>query len=148
MTDNRNRTVSEVRYAFSKSGGNMGESGCVGFMFDKKGVIMVDKATTTEEKLMELALDSGAEDVVEEDDFFKVTTSPTDFNAVSEALEKAGIAMESASIDMIPQTTVDITDEKVARRVMNMIDTLEDNDDVQNVYANFDIPDELMESIS
>ena len=148
MTDNRNRTVSEVRYAFSKSGGNMGESGCVGFMFDKKGVIMVDKATTTEEKLMELALDSGAEEVVEEDDFFKVTTSPTDFNAVSEALEKAGIAMESASIDMIPQTTVDITDEKVARRVMNMIDTLEDNDDVQNVYANFDIPDELMESIS
>ncbi len=148
MTDNRNRTVSEVRYAFSKSGGNMGESGCVGFMFDKKGVIMVDKATTTEEKLMELALDAGADDVVEEDDLFKVMTSAADFNAVSEALEKAGVKMESASIDMIPQTTVEITEEKVARRVISMMDLLEDNDDVQNVYANFDIPDELMETIS
>ncbi len=148
MTDNRNRTVSEVRYSFSKSGGNMGESGCVGFMFDKKGVILVDKAMTTEEKLMELALDAGADDVVEEDDLFKVMTSPVDFNAVSEALEKAGIKMESASIDMIPQNTIELTDEKVARRVINMIEMLEDNDDVQNVYANFDIPDELMETLS
>ena len=148
MTDNRNRTVSEVRYAFSKSGGNMGESGCVGFMFDKKGVIMVDKATTTEEKLMELALDAGADDVVEEDDLFKVMTSPADFNAVSESLEKAGIKMESAAIDMIPQTTIELTEEKVDRRVINMVEMLEDNDDVQNVYANFDIPDELMENIS
>jgi len=148
MTDNRNRTVSEVRYAFSKSGGNMGESGCVGFMFDKKGVIMVNSSTISEEKLMELALDAGAEDVVEEEDLFKVTTTPADFNAVSEALEKAGIAMESASIDMIPQNTIEVTDEKVARRVITMIEVLEDNDDVQNVYANFDIPDELMESLS
>ena len=148
MTDNRNRTVSEVRYAFSKSGGNMGESGCVGFMFDKKGVIMVDKATTTEEILMELALDAGADDVVEEDDMFKVVTSPADFNTVSEALEKAGIKMESAAVDMIPQNTIELTEEKIARRVINMVEMLEDNDDVQNVYANFDIPDELMESLS
>jgi len=148
MTDNRNRTVSEVRYAFSKSGGNMGESGCVGFMFDKKGVIMVNSTTISEEKLMELALDAGAEDVVEEEDLFKVTTAPADFNAINEALEKAGIAMESASIDMIPQNTIEVTDEKVARRVITMIEVLEDNDDVQNVYANFDIPDELMESLS
>ena len=148
MTDNRNRTVSEVRYAFSKSGGNMGESGCVGFMFDKKGVIIVDKAVITEDKLMELALDAGAEDVVEEDELFKVLTAPAEFNAVSEALEKAGVKMESASIDMIPQTTTEITDEKVARRVINMVELLEDNDDVQNVYANFDIPDELMETLS
>ncbi|MDD5758054.1 MAG: YebC/PmpR family DNA-binding transcriptional regulator [Desulfobulbaceae bacterium] len=148
MTDNRNRTVSEVRYAFSKSGGNMGESGCVGFMFDKKGVIMVDKANITEDKLMELALDAGAEDVIEEDDIFKITTSPTDFDAVSQALEQAEVPMESSAIDMIPQNTIEITEEKVARRVLNMIEMLEDNDDVQNVYANFDISDELMESIS
>lgn len=148
MTDNRNRTVSEVRYAFSKSGGNMGESGCVGFMFDKKGVIVVDKANITEDKLMELALDAGAEDVVEEDGAFKITTSPTDFDAVSVALEQAEVPMESSAIDMIPQNTIEITEEKVARRVLNMIEMLEDNDDVQNVYANFDISDELMESIS
>jgi YebC/PmpR family DNA-binding regulatory protein len=148
MTDNRNRTVSEVRYAFGKNGGNMGEAGCVGFMFDKKGVIMVDKATISEEKLMELALDAGADDVVEEDDLFKVLTAPAEFNAVSEALEKAGVKMEAASIDMIPQNTIEITDEKVARRIITMVELLEDNDDVQNVYANFDIPDELMESLS
>ncbi len=148
MTDNRNRTVSEVRYAFGKNGGNMGEAGCVGFMFDKKGVIMVDKTTITEEKIMEMALDAGAEDVVEEDDLFKVMTSPADFNAVSEALELAGVKIESASIDMIPQNSIEITEEKVARRVITMIELLEDNDDVQNVYANFDISDELMELIS
>ena len=148
MTDNRNRTVSEVRYAFSKSGGNMGESGCVSFMFDKKGVIAVEKSAITEDKLLELALEAGAEDVVEEGDVFKVMTSPNDFTTVNEALEKAGVAMVGASLDMIPQTTVEITEEKVARRVMNMMDMLEDNDDVQNVYANFDIPDELMEAIS
>jgi YebC/PmpR family DNA-binding regulatory protein len=148
MTDNRNRTVSEVRYAFSKSGGNMGESGCVSFMFDKKGVIAVEKSTIAEDKLLEVALEAGAEDVVEEGDVFKVMTSPNDFTAVNDALEKAGVAVAGASLDMIPQTTVEITEEKVARRVMNMMDLLEDNDDVQNVYANFDIPDELMETIS
>ena len=148
MTDNRNRTVSEVRYAFSKSGGNMGESGCVAFMFDKKGVIAVEKSTISEEKLMELALEAGAEDVVEEGDVYKVMTSPTDFSTVNEALEKAGVAIAGASLDMIPQNTIEITEEKVARRIISMMDMLEDNDDVQNVYANFDIPDELMEAIS
>ena len=148
MTDNRNRTVSEVRYAFSKCGGNMGESGCVAFMFDKKGVIAVDKSTISEDKLLEIALEAGAEDVVEEGDVFKVMTAPNDFTLVSEALEKGGVVVAGASLDMIPQTTIEITEEKVARRVMNMMDMLEDNDDVQNVYANFDIPDELMETIS
>ncbi len=148
MTDNRNRTVSEVRYAFSKSGGNMGETGCVAFMFDKKGVIWVDKATIAEDKLLELALEAGAEDVVEEDDAFKVITEPGDLTAVNEALEKAGVAMTAAAVDMIPQNTIEINDEKVARRLISMMEMLEDNDDVQNVYANFDIPDELMESLS
>jgi YebC/PmpR family DNA-binding regulatory protein len=141
MTDNRNRTVSEVRYAFSKSGGNMGESGCVGFMFDKKGVIVVEKGTIAEDTLLDLALDAGAEDMVDEGEIFKITTGPSDLIAVSEALEKAGVAMASAALDMIPQNSIEIDDEKVARRVMNMVDMLEDNDDVQNVYANFDIPD-------
>ena len=148
MTDNRNRTVSEVRYAFSKSGGNMGESGCVGFMFDKKGVIVVEKGTIAEDTLLDLALEAGAEDMVDEGEIFKITTGPNDLTAVSEALEKAGVAMASAALDMIPQNSIEIDDEKVARRVMNMVDMLEDNDDVQNVYANFDIPDALMESIS
>ncbi|MDA8159897.1 MAG: YebC/PmpR family DNA-binding transcriptional regulator [Desulfobacteraceae bacterium] len=148
MTDNRNRTVSEVRYAFSKSGGNMGETGCVAFMFDKKGVIAVDKTAIAEDKLLELALEAGAEDVVEEDEAFKVLTGPGDLTAVSEALEKAGVAMSGAAAEMIPQNTIEINDEKVARRLLAMMEMLEDNDDVQNVYANFDIPDELMESIS
>lgn len=148
MTDNRNRTVSEVRYAFSKSGGNMGESGCVSFMFDKKGVIVVEKGSIDEDKLMELALESGAEDVVVEEDVFKVITEPNDFTAVNEALEEAGIVKAAASVDMIPQNTIEITEEKVARRVLSMMEMLEDNDDVQHVYANFDIPDELMEILS
>lgn len=148
MTDNRNRTVSEVRYAFSKSGGNMGESGCVSFMFDKKGVIVVEKESITEDKLMELALEAGAEDVVDEGDVFKVMTEPNDFNSVNEALEAAGVAMAASSVDMIPQNTIEITEEKVARRVLSMMEMLEDNDDVQHVYANFDIPDELMENLS
>ncbi|MBA3016027.1 MAG: YebC/PmpR family DNA-binding transcriptional regulator [Proteobacteria bacterium] len=148
MTDNRNRTVSEVRYAFSKSGGNMGESGCVSFMFDKKGVIVVEKEATSEDKLLELALEAGAEDVVDEGDVFKVLTEPNDFNAVNEALEAAGVVIASASVDMIPQNTIEITEEKVARRVLSMMEMLEDNDDVQHVYANFDIPDELMENLS
>ena len=148
MTDNRNRTVSEVRYAFSKSGGNMGESGCVAFMFDKKGVIVVEKGAIAEEKLLELALEAGAEDMVDDGDAFKIMTEPNDFATVNEALEKAGVTMAGASLDMIPQTTIEVTEEKVARRIINMMDLLEDNDDVQNVYANFDIPDELMETIS
>lgn len=148
MTDNRNRTVSEVRYAFSKSGGNMGESGCVSFMFDKKGVIVVEKEIISEDKLMELVLEAGAEDVVDEGDVFKVITEPNDFTAVNEALEAAGVVMAGASVDMIPQNTIEITEEKVARRVLSMMEMLEDNDDVQHVYANFDIPDELMENLS
>ena len=147
LTDNRNRTVADVRYCFSKSGGNLGESGCVSFMFDKKGLILVDKETISEDKLMDLALEAGAEDVVEEENEFQVLTAPEDFNAVRELLEGDGVTFLEASISMIPQNTVDVTDEKTARRLLAMMETLEDHDDVQNVYANFDIPDELMESL-
>jgi len=147
LTDNRNRTVADVRYCFSKSGGNLGESGCVAFMFDKKGLLLVDKETISEDKLMDLALEAGAEDVVEEESEFQVLTAPEDFNAVREMLEGNGVTFLEASISMIPQNTVDVTDEKTAKRLLTMMETLEDHDDVQNVYANFDIPDELMESM-
>ncbi|MGV1099459.1 YebC/PmpR family DNA-binding transcriptional regulator [Thiovibrio sp. JS02] len=148
MTDNRNRTVGEVRFFFSKSGGNMGESGCVSYMFDKKGSMLVEKGVIDEDKLMELALDAGAEDVVEEDGVFQVLTAPDDFNGVREALEKAGVTFVEASISMIPKNTVEVADEKTAIQLMKLIDNLEDNDDVQKVHANFDIPDALMEKIS
>jgi YebC/PmpR family DNA-binding regulatory protein len=148
MTDNRNRSVAEVRYFFSKSGGNLGESGCVSWMFDKKGSMLVDKNNIDEEKLLELALDAGAEDVVEEDDEFQVLTAPEDFLTVKESLESNGISFLEAEISMIPQNTVKITDEKVARQLLKLLENLEDFEDVQNVHANFDIDEELMESIS
>jgi YebC/PmpR family DNA-binding regulatory protein len=131
MTDNKNRTVADVRHFFNKSGGNLGESGCVAWMFDKKGVIIVDKETISEEELMDLALEAGAEDVVEEDATFQVVTAPEDFNEVMENLEKA-----------------EVVEEKTARALMKLLDNLEDQDDVQKVHANFDIPDELMEVLS
>ncbi len=144
LTDNRNRTVAEVRHCFAKSGGNMGESGCVSFLFDRKGQIGVDKETIGEDKLMELALDAGAEDVVEEETEFQVMTDPDEFNLVLEALEKKGVKLLESSIAMLPRLQVEISDEKVASRVLALLERLEDNEDVQNVYANFDISDEVM----
>ena len=148
MTDNKNRTVADIRHAFSKSGGNLGESGCVSWMFNKKGTIVVDKETIDEEELMDKALEAGAEDVVEEDTVFQVVTTPDDFDAVREALEADGVKFIEAAVSMIPQNTVDIGDEKPARQILKLLENLEDHDDVQNVYANFDIPDEIMEAIS
>ena len=148
MTDNRNRTVGEVRHAFSKSGGNLGESGCVAFMFDRKGSIIIDKENIDEEKLMEVALEAGADDVVEEDSTFHVLTAPEDFDTVRDELEKAEIEMVEAEISMIPQNTIEVAVDKTAASLMRLIDTLEDNEDVQNVHANFDIPDEIMEKLA
>lgn len=148
MTDNRNRTVADIRHSFAKSGGNLGESGCVSFLFDRKGLIVVDKSTISEDELMEVVLDAGAEDVVEDESEFQVLTNPDELESVRQILEEKNIAFIDASIAMLPQTTVDITDEKVAKRVLNLLEVLEDNDDVQNVYANFDISDELMEQLS
>ncbi len=121
LTDNRNRTVAEVRHCFSKSGGNLGESGCVAFMFDKKGLLLVDKETISEDKLMDLALDAGADDVIEDESEFQVLTSPEDFNAVRESLAENNVTFLEASISMIPQNTIDVTDEKTAKRIMNII---------------------------
>ena len=148
MTDNKNRTVGEVRHAFAKHGGNLGESGCVGYMFDKKGSLLIDKKNIDEEKLMDLALEAGAEDVLEEENEFQVLTAPDDFNTVREKLEEDGVSFIEATLSMIPQNTAEITEEKVAIRLMKLMDVLEECDDVQDVHANFDIPDEIMEKIS
>jgi YebC/PmpR family DNA-binding regulatory protein len=148
MTDNKNRTVADIRHAFSKSGGNLGESGCVSWMFDKKGSIMVDKGTIDEEELMDKALEAGAEDVVEEDNVYQIVTTPEDFESVREALEADGIKFIEASVSMIPQNVIEVTEEKPAKQILKLLESLEDHDDVQSVSANFDIPDELMEAVS
>jgi YebC/PmpR family DNA-binding regulatory protein len=148
MTDNRNRTVAEIRSSFSKAGGNMGESGCVAWMFDKKGSILVDKENVEEEKLMDLAIEAGAEDVVDDGDVFQVMTAPEDFDAVRESLEAEEVAFIEANVSMIPKNEIEVQDEKTATQLMRLLDNLEECDDVQNVHANFDISDEIMEAIS
>jgi len=148
MTDNRNRTVADIRHYFSKSSGNLGESGCVAWMFEKKGVIQVDKSSYSEEELMDLALEAGADDVVEEENEYQIVTEPDDFEAVRGALEAEGVEFVDASVSMIPKNTVEVTEEKPARGLLKLLESLEDHDDVQNVHSNFDIDDALMEQIS
>ncbi|WP_298436650.1 YebC/PmpR family DNA-binding transcriptional regulator [Geobacter sp.] len=145
MTDNRNRTVGEVRSTFTKCNGNMGETGCVSWMFDKKGLIVFAKSVDFE-KLFETALEAGAEDVTDEEEQYEVLTDPSSFIEVRTALEKAGFKYESAEITMIPQTMVKL-DGKNAENMLKLMDRMEDNDDVQNVYANFDISVEEMEKL-
>lgn len=148
MTDNRNRSVADIRHYFAKSNGNLGESGCVAYMFDKKGMILVDKSTTSEEELMDLAIEAGADDVVEDDEYFQIITAPEDFDEVREGLEKAEVAFVEASLTMIPQTTIAVTEEKPAKALLKLLESLESHEDVQNVHANFDIDDDLMEQLS
>jgi YebC/PmpR family DNA-binding regulatory protein len=145
MTDNKNRTVGEIRHSITKHGGNMGESGCVAWMFDKKGYLIVSKETIDEDSLMTDALDAGAEDFKNnpEEDNYEIITAPEDFNKVKEYIEKKGIVLSLAEITHIPQNYVKL-DMKDARKMVKLMDDLEDQDDVQNVYANFDIPDEVM----
>jgi YebC/PmpR family DNA-binding regulatory protein len=147
LTDNKNRTVSEIRRLFTKHGGNLGETGCVNWMFDKKGLITVEKSQIDEEKLMGLVLDAGAEDVREEDELFEVVTPPEKFHAVKESLDHEKIPVASAQVTLIPKNTVDV-DAKNVEQVLKLTEELEDHDDVQNVSANFNIPDELMEKAS
>ncbi len=145
LTDNKNRTVGEIRHIMTKHGGNMGESGCVAWMFDKKGYILVAKDTTDEDTLMTLALDAGAEDFKNEADEenFEIITAPEDLNSVKDYLEEKDIPVNMAEITRIPQNYVQL-DDKHAEKMLKLMDALEDHDDVQNVYANFDIPDEVM----
>ena len=138
MTDNKNRTVSDVRHAFDKHGGSMGNSGSVAWMFDKKGVLVLDETAGDEDAVMEAALEAGAEDFAYEDGVYEVTTSPEDFSAVREALEGQGYEFLSAEIDMVPQNTIAL-DEAQSAKFQKMIDALEDNDDVQNVYHNAEL---------
>ncbi|MDQ5984975.1 MAG: putative transcriptional regulatory protein [Syntrophus sp. SKADARSKE-3] len=147
MTDNRNRTVAEIRHIFSKYGGNLGENGCVAWMFDKKGSIMIDRKAISEDDLMELAIEAGADDVREDENEYEVLTTPSAFWDVRKALEGKGLKILSASIGMIPQNTVELAEDK-ASSMLKLMEKMEDNDDVQNVYANFDISDELMEKLS
>lgn len=147
MTDNRNRTVAEIRHTMEKLGKGMGENGCVSWMFHKKGYIVVARAKADEEKLMSLALDAGAEDLQTEDENFVITTPPNDFEKVKKALEDAGVPLELAEVTMLPQTYVKLEGEKEAGQMMRLMEALEDNDDVQHVYANFDIPDDVMNKL-
>ena len=140
LTDNRNRAAANVRNAFTKGGGNMGNSGCVSFMFDEKGLIVIDKEEIDmdEEELMMAALDAGAEDFAAEEDSYEITTAPDDFSAVREPLEAAGIPMASAEVTMIPQTYTELTDEEDIKKMNKLLEMLDDDDDVQNTYHNWD----------
>jgi YebC/PmpR family DNA-binding regulatory protein len=149
LTDNRNRTTSEVKNVFTRNGGSLAEPGAVAWQFHRKGMIIVDKTSgVDEDELMLAALEAGAEDVADQGDTFDVTTAPTDFTSVRDALSEAGIAMASADLTMVATTAVPLATEADARKVLRVLDALEDNDDVQNVYANFDIPDEIFQAVS
>lgn len=149
MTDNKNRTASEVRHAFTKSGGRLGESGSVSYMFEKKGFFTFDMGSVSEDAMMESALEAGAEDVVanKEDGVFEVYTDPVDFMKVKSEFDRLGIKYTVSEITMIPKTTVHV-EGKTAQQLLNLLEEIEDNDDVQNVYANFDIPDQEIEKIA
>jgi YebC/PmpR family DNA-binding regulatory protein len=145
QTDNRTRTVAELRHLFSKNSGNLGESGSVAWMFQKKGIIIVDKSAANEERIMELALEAGAEDVVDEQDSWEIVTAPEDFHKVSEAIKGAGIEPPSSEIVMRPTNSVKVTG-PAAQQVLRLMEALEDHEDVASVSANFDIPAEELEA--
>jgi len=147
MTDNKNRTVAEVRHILSKHGGNLGENGCVSWIFSKHGSILLDKKQIGEDELMELALEAGAEDVREEENEFEVLTDPLSFEGVRKVLEEKGLKFLEAKVTMIPQNLVKLDGTK-AEQMLKMMEKLEDNDDIQHVYANFDIADDVMEKMS
>ena len=143
ISDNRNRTASDVRHCFAKYGGNLGTTGSVGFMFDERGVLVVEREPgSDEDEMMRTALDAGAEDVKVDDDVFEILTAPNDFSTVRENLEKQGIAFLSAEVAKIPQNTVAVTDPDTVLKIQKMLDLLEENDDVQNVFHNADLPDD------
>jgi YebC/PmpR family DNA-binding regulatory protein len=143
-TDNRNRTAAEIRSIFSKNDGNLGSSGSVSYMFHKKGQITVPRSSIDEERIFELALNAGAEELTTDEDEYVITTSHDQLYAVAEALKKAAVTTDGQKFTFIPDTTVPVADETVARQILRLCDALEDDDDVQNVYSNLDIPDELL----
>jgi YebC/PmpR family DNA-binding regulatory protein len=148
LTDNRNRTASDVRHLFAKHDGNLGGAGAVAWLFERRGLILVDAESADEEELTLAAAEGGAEDVVRDGSTYQVTSAPEDLVAVREAIEAAGIAIESAELTMVPKTTIELAEEAAAKKVLRLIDALEENDDVQDVYANFDIPERVLEAVA
>jgi YebC/PmpR family DNA-binding regulatory protein len=148
LTDNRNRTASEVRHLFSKHGGNLGATGAVAWQFERRGVVLVAADGVDEDELMLAAADAGADDVERDGSTFVVSAPPEELARVREALESAGFSLESAGLSMVPKTTVAIGDESTAKQVMRLVEGLEENDDVQDVYANFDIPEAVLEAVA
>jgi YebC/PmpR family DNA-binding regulatory protein len=149
LTDNRNRTGADIRATFSKNGGSMAEPGAVAWQFERKGLVQVPRSDgISEDDLMLLALEAGADDITDAGDHWQVTTPPSDLPAVRTALEAAGVAVDSAEVTLLPTTTVELDKESDARKVLHLVDLLEEHDDVQSVYANFDIPDEMLATMS
>ncbi len=146
MTDNKNRTVAEIRKTFTRHGGNMGEAGCVSWMFNKKGYIVVERNKADEDRLMSLVLDAGAEDMKSDNNNFEIVTVPKDFEKVKDVLKQNNIDMTVSEITMVPQSYIKL-DGKEAEQMLRLMEELEDHDDVQNVYANFDIPEEIMAKV-
>ncbi len=147
LTDNRNRTVAELRNIFTKTGGNLGESGCVGWMFDAKGLVTLAAGAADEETLMLATMDAGAEDIHIEEDGIEIICPPEDLAKVRDAVSAAGLTYKDADLTMIPHTTIKIEDANDARKVLRLIDLLEDNDDVQTTYSNFDVSDEILQQL-
>jgi YebC/PmpR family DNA-binding regulatory protein len=147
LTDNRNRTAAEVRHIFGKHDGNLGESGSVAWLFERKGVLLVDGDGVDEDDLTLAAAEGGAEDVERDGSSFQITSAPEELAAVRDAVGEAGFAIESAELTMVPKTSVPVEDENVARKLVKLMDALDDNDDVQDAYANFDIPERVIEAV-
>jgi YebC/PmpR family DNA-binding regulatory protein len=147
LTDNRNRTASEVRHLFAKNDGNLGETGGVAWLFERRGVVLVD-GSADEDELMLAAAEGGADDIERDGSSWQITSAPEQLAAVRAAVEAAGFAVDSAELTMIPKTTIEVDDESEAKKILRLIDALEDNDDVQEVYANFDIPERVLEEVA
>ena len=148
LTDNRNRTAADVRHMFAKHGGNLGATGAVAWQFERRGVVVVPGEGVDEEELLLVAADGGADDIERDGDVFQVTSAPESLSAVRQAIESAGFTVDSAELMLVPKTTVAVEEEAKARQVMRLIDALEENDDVQDVYANFDIPEKVLEAVA
>jgi YebC/PmpR family DNA-binding regulatory protein len=148
LTDNRNRTASDVRHTFAKNDGNLGGSGAVAWLFERRGIVIVESEGVDEDELMLAAAEGGAEDIALDGSTFTVTCDPQFLSSVREAIEAAGFTVDSAELTMVPKTTVEVADESDAKKVLRLMDQLEDNDDVQDVYANFDIPERVLEAVA
>jgi YebC/PmpR family DNA-binding regulatory protein len=148
LTDNRNRTASDVRHTFAKNGGNLGTTGSVAWLFERRGVVLVDAESADEDELMLAAAEGGADDLERDGSVFQVSAPPESLAAVRDAITNAGFAIESAELSMIPKTTVEIAEESSAKKLVRLIEALEENDDVQDVWANFDIPEQVLEAVA